>query len=453
MTDISPAAYRRCGCTDPTTGRRLGNSCPQLIADPDHGSWYFAVQITDRNGRRQRVRQGGYGSATDAETARQAMTIQKPDLVLDHGYTVAGWLHKWGGTLPLRVRASTAASYTGHVTNILTPAIGHHRLGALTRHHVQTMFDDLASWRTRNGTAVTTTTLHRIRATLRRALNVAIAHGLIVDNPARMLDLPAPRHHRPVTWSRTRVQAWRDNNARPPIAVWTPEHLAEFLTAVHDDPLFALWWLAALRGLRRGELLGLRWIDVDLDDATLTVNQALIDVAGTVRVEATKTLAGNRTITLDPTTVTILAAHRSRQRHLHANENIAFDERGFVFTRPDGRPIRPDWLTHRFATLVAGCGLPPVRLHDLRHGAAMNALHGQSTIHTVQHLLGHTSYAFTADIYGAVPDTLARAEARTSAAVVLGALRRTRSAAPGRADGDAVDPRHVRLGRRIRRSR
>jgi integrase len=79
-----------------------------------------------------------------------------------------------------------------------------------------------------------------------------------------------------------------------------------------------------------------------------------------------------------------------------------------VFAWPDGRPIRPGWLTHRFTALVTECGLPPVRLHDLRHGTAMNALHGTASLHTMQHLLGHSSHAFTADVYGTIPDALAR---------------------------------------------
>lgn len=93
---------------------------------------------------------------------------------------------------------------------------------------------------------------------------------------------------------------------------------------------------------------------------------------------------------------------------------------------PDGRPIRPGWLTHRFTALVAERGLPPVRLHDLRHGTAMNALHGSASLHTVQHLLGHASHAFTADVYGTVPDALARAEARRTAETILAAMRHTR---------------------------
>jgi integrase len=111
--------------------------------------------------------------------------------------------------------------------------------------------------------------MQRIQATLRRALNAAAAQGYLTDNPARMLELPSPRRHRPVAWSQPRVTAWLRDGTRPKIAVWTPRQLATFLTAVADDDLYGLWWLAGLRGLRRGELVGLRSIDIDpADDST-----------------------------------------------------------------------------------------------------------------------------------------------------------------------------------------
>jgi integrase len=108
---------------------------------------------------------------------------------------------------------------------------------------------------------------------------------------------------------------------------------------------------------------------------------------------------------------------------MYEDHGTTTDGSGFVFAWPDGRPIRPGWLTHRFIALVTEHGLPPIRLHDLRHGTAMNALHGSASLHTVQHLLGHSSHAFTADVYGTVPDALARREAMSTAETILTAMR------------------------------
>jgi integrase len=362
MNDYSPV-YRRRGCTDPSTGRRYGDTCPRLAGDPDHGSWYFSIRLG-----RQRIRRRGFRTAQAAEQARQDLLGQTPEPASDAGLTVGAWLDTWVASLPKRVRPSTATAYTAHVVNVLRPALGHHRLGALTRAHVQAMFDDLASHTNRYQVKITGSTVQRVRATLRRALNAAAAQGYLTNNPARMLELPSPRRHRPVTSSQPWVATWLRDGTRPKIAVWTPQQLATFLTAVVDDDLYGLWWLAGLRGLRRGELVGLRWVDADLADATLTVTQTLVELPGVVAESEPKTAASNRAITLDPATVQVLADHRRRQQRVYDEHATIAEEAGFVFAWPDGRPIRPGWLTHRFTFLVAEHGLPPVRLHDLRHG-------------------------------------------------------------------------------------
>ncbi|MCP2323535.1 integrase [Hamadaea flava] len=193
--------------------------------------------------------------------------------------------------------------------------------------------------------------------------------------------------------------------------MWNVDQLAKFLDGVADDPLYALWHLAALTGLRRGELLGLKWIDVDLESRELTVCRQRIEITGQVLDSLPKTDAGVRTIALDQDTTQALDRHRS-------SEWSSPDADGCVFCWPDGRPLRPDWLTHRFAELITELKLPPIRLHDLRHGAATLALAAGADIRIVQEMLGHTNYAFTADTYTSVLSTQSRAAAdRTAKAV------------------------------------
>src|SRR5207248_11276396 len=110
--------------------------------------------------------------------------------------------------------------------------------------------------------------------------NVAVRERLLEVNPARLVVLPRPVRHRPQPWSRARVAAWRRCGQRPVVAVWTPLQLARFLVTVREGWLFALWWLAAMRGLRRGEICALRWVDVDLHTGTLTVSRQVTRAAG-----------------------------------------------------------------------------------------------------------------------------------------------------------------------------
>jgi hypothetical protein len=172
-----------------------------------------------------------------------------------------------------------------------------------------------------------------------------------------------------------------------------------------------LWHLAVLTGLRRGELIGLRWTDVDLDNHELTVVRQRVEITGHVIESAPKTDAAYRTIALDHDTTNILIGHR-----LSGWTSPAADV--YVFCWPDGRSLRPDWLTHRFTTLVTRLKLPPIRLHDLCHGAATLALATDADIRVIQEMLGHTNYAFTADTYISVlPQQNRDAAERASASV------------------------------------
>jgi integrase len=415
--------FRRCGCTDLTTGRRLGGRCPRL-SDPTHGSWYFSVQLPSQKPGRTRFRQGGFRTARQAVTARDQVLASAVAGISPRQITVEQWLRRWLQSLPGRVRRSTAAGYGIHVHRYLIPYLGRYPLTGLQPAHVEAMFTAIGAQPTRSGTPISAATMHRVRATLRRALNMAIREQLLVVNPARLVLLPHPRRNRPQPWSASRVAARCQDGQRPTVSVWTPDQLARFLVFAHDDPLYALCWLAALRGLRRGELCALRWTDLDLAEGTLTVNHNVAHDHGRPYLDEPKTAAGQRTIALDRTTITMLRLHYRRQRLIFHDLDKRWRPDGLVFTRTDGRPIRPDWLTHRFTALVTASGLPPVRLHDLRHGAATLALAAHVELKTVQDMLGHTSYAFTADTYATVLPEQARQAAESTARLVLDAVQK-----------------------------
>lgn len=427
-TNETGGVYRRCGCTDPLTGKRLGGRCPRL-EDVEHGSWYFAVQVHDGQPSPTRIRRGGYRTARKAALARDEVLATVATGGSARRVTVEQWLLQWVQALPGRVRRSTAAGYGIHVHRYLIPHLGRYPLTGLRAGHIETMFTTIAAQPTKSGTPMAAITLQRIRATLRRALNMAIREGLLQVNPARLVLLPHPQRHRPQPWTTARVAAWHDDGQRPAVAVWTPAQLASFLLFVRDDLLYALWWLAALRGLRRGELCALRWTDLDLTDGTLTVNHNIAHAHGRPYLDAPKTAAGQRTIALDTTTINVLRQHQRRQRLLLHDTGLCWKPGGPVFTTADGQPIRPDWLTHRFTTLATASGLPPVRLHDLRHGAATLALSAKAELKTVQDMLGHTSYAFTADTYTSVLPENARTAAESTAQLVLGAIRKQQTQA------------------------
>jgi integrase len=322
------------------------------------------------------------------------------------------------------------------VHTYLIPCLGALTLDTLTVGQIQAMFTDIAGHQNRHGRPVSVTTLHRLRATLRRALNIAVREQLLGSNPTRQVVLPRPPRPRPQAWTDARIAAWRDHSERPAVAVWTPAQLATFLAAVRGDALFALWWLVALRGLRRGEVCGLRWVDVDLTGKTLTVCRQVTWAGGRIHIGPVKTPSGERAVALDSATVALLRWHRDQQDKLRRVMGTRWRGGDWVFTLADGRPIHPDWLTHRFRVLVAASGLPPVRLHDLRHGAGSLALAVHVDMKIVQDMLGHASYAYTADTYTLVLPEVAYAAAEATAHLILTELANHHAS--------AIDPPQVR---------
>ena len=315
------------------------------------------------------MRRGGYLTRREAVSARDALLGRGDEGAVVEAWTVGRWLRYWLSTRT-SIRPSTLRSYTEHVERHLIPHLGRIPLGALTSRHITDMIAELGSTDNRCGRPPTPSTLYRIRATLRSALNAAIREGLLRDNPARSIELPSPRRPQAQVWTDQRVQAWQETGQRFAVAVWTVQQTAAFLDFVAEDRLFAMWWLIALRGLRRGEAAGLRWVDVDLDAGVVMIGQQRLAYGHTVAVGPPKTAASRRTIALDRHTVRALRTHRRRQRAEQQAAGDRWQESGYVFTTAEGQPLHPDFLTRRFGRLVQDSGLPPVRLHDLRHGAA-----------------------------------------------------------------------------------
>ncbi|MET9252081.1 site-specific integrase [Nonomuraea sp. NPDC003709] len=218
------------------------------------------------------------------------------------------------------------------------------------------------------------------------------------------------------------MAAWRRTGERPAVAVWTVEQLAEFLAFVRDDRLFALWWLIALRGLRRAEVAGLRWIDLDTDRRELTIARQLVHTDHGLSPCPPKSASSQRGIALDLDTLRLLHRHERAQRGEEGNDWSPTDP---MFTRENGGAVDPDYLTHRFHKLALASGLPPVRLHDLRHGAATLSLAAGADLRVVQGMLGHASIVLTADTYTSVPPQLYHDSARATAQLVLQAARKT----------------------------
>ena len=448
MNTKQDIVFKWCGCTDEATGRQFAGRCPHL-AEPGHGSWYFAVQITVVGGRKVRYRRGRFPTREAAVAARQAILDGPTDQATAGAWTLARWLRYWLAQAEPHLRPSTLHSYRDHIDRYLIPSIGRITLADLTGKRLQACFSLLARQRTRSGALIAASTADRVRATLRAALNAAVREGLIPGNPLAQVRLDKPVRPRAVIWTDERVEAWQRDGIRPPVAVWTLRQLITFLTGVENDRLAALWWLIALRGLRRGEAAALDRDDLDSEARELTITRQLVALPGELYCGPPKSRASIRTVALDEDGTRRLVDQAVRQavellRHQFTDQRRS-DSRvrtgpGWrngraMFTYADGRPIRPEYLTHGFHVRVKEFDLPPIRLHDLRHGAATLALASHTDLKVIQQMLGHSSIVTTVPL-SVLPETAHRA-AQAIADMVIKAA----SAAPrSQARWDDCDP-------------
>ncbi|MGI8870497.1 MAG: site-specific integrase [Mycobacteriales bacterium] len=188
------------------------------------------------------------------------------------------------------------------------------------------------------------------------------------------------------------------------MSVWSATELRAFLDGVADDRLAAAYLVLATTGMRRGEALGLRWSDVGLDARRAAIRQTVINVDKSTGHRGTEDGEGAPVVTLDAATA--LREHRRWQPAERLVMGAGFTDHGLVFCHPDGGLVHPERFSRQFARLGVRLGLPPVRLHDLRHGWATMALAAGVHPKVVQERLGHASIGITLDTYSHVTAAL-----------------------------------------------
>jgi len=293
-------------------------------------------------------------------------------------------LRQWLQTIEGSIRPSTFTSYSGIVRNHLIPVLGRTTIDRMTVQDVA----GLLSRKRSEGLSSRTT--QYVLFVLRNALNKAVRWGIASRNIAQLVDAPRVAH--------------RDVN------VLSPDEAHRFVTAAREDRLEGFWVLALSTGLRRGELLGLSWSDIDLDRRQLRVTKALQRVAGKgLILTETKTRRGRRSIILPIGAAEALRRHRARQIEDRRIAGSAWKQSDFVFTSAAGTPLDGDNLISRpFARLLERSELPPMRFHDPRHSCASLLLAQGVAPRVVMETLGHSRIAVTLDTYTHVLPALQR---------------------------------------------
>ncbi len=340
------------------------------------GRWHGRLTVAD--GKRKHI----YGK-TRQEVARRMVELQhalESGLSLpDERQTVGQYLHTWIAVAKSQVRGSTWRRYSDFVRVHLIPGLGKVPLARLTAQQVQVFYARKLS------EGLSPTTVHHIHAALHRALKDALRMGLVQRNVTEMLRPP--------------------RRASKEMMVLTEEQAARFLEAVKGDRFEALHVLALTTGMREGELLGLRWQDIDLENATAYVRMNVQEAERGFILAETKTANSRRSVRLSKLAVAALRQHRARQdserEALGEAWNASLD---LVFPNVVGGIMIPDNLAKRsFKPIAQRCGfVPEMRFHDLRHTAATLLLSRGVNVKVVSEMLGHADISITLRIYAHV---------------------------------------------------
>jgi integrase len=393
------AAFRRC-----TRDRCRARVAASARACPKCGgnaiSWAFVIDLALPGSKRKQRFGSGFptkAAALEAMNRLQAAVVDGTHVERSRR-TLGAYLQDW---LAARndIRANTTRDYSVSIHNHIGPRLGDVPLQAVDRLRIRGLYRQLAE------SGLGEKTVHNVHVCLRKALQDAVEDGLLRRNPAERA------HTKP--------------KDRPEMRTWSADELATFLAFTAQDPELALYHVAAATGMRRGELLGLRWRDVDLAGARLSVRQQYTRQGKSLGFGPPKSAKSIRTIDLDGETVDLLREQRERQLFERRKWGNRADL-DLVFCRPGGLPEDPNVIGRRFGRRVRDlASLPAIGLHGLRHTHATLLLEEGVDVKTVSERLGHDSVQTTLELYGHVTPKM-----RANAAARFGTLLRTAQVAP-----------------------
>lgn len=316
------------------------------------------------------------------------------DYTKEGKYTAGQWLDEWfEAYAKVKVRPSSHQTYKGYIENHIKPNIGEIPIEKLTSLTLQKFYKKLLTEgrvprieSEKQPKGLSAKTVRNINQVISSAMDMAVKHKLILSNPTGGCELPKVEHREMHT-----IHA---------------EQLGAFLREAKESGVYELYYLDLATGLRRGELLGLKWEDVDLAHGVIHVKRQVARIDGKVKEVPLKTKNSYRNISISKDAVTML---KEMEKHRVCE---------YVFPSPNGGPISPDSVRHMLHRVLKRAGLPSIRFHDLRHTFATLALQNGVDIKTVSGMLGHFSAGFTLDTYAHVT-TAAQKEAANTMGNVL----------------------------------
>jgi len=331
------------------------------------------------------------GNKTEAEKKLTEILHQKDtgSFVPPTKLTLSAYLEKWlADYAKPKLSIRSYERYADIIRRYFTPRLGRLTLSQLTPGQLQALYSE---WLDKGLSNATVGLNH---AVIHNALRSAVKWGMIGRNVCDALEVPQAR--------------------RVEMQIWNEDEVSQFLEFAKASPYYELFYLALFTGMRRSELLALRWADIDLLTGQVHVSRGLQRLRDSSLVfTQPKSEKSRRTIALPPSATLILKDYRDRIALDRAMSGKTLSDSDLVFYRGNGKPIRPDTITYAWTNLVKRSGLKPIRLHDARHTHASLMLAKGIHPKIVQERLGHSSISMTLDTYSHIIPGLQEAAAKS----------------------------------------
>jgi integrase len=382
------------------------------IRERSKGTWAIVIDVgrDPATGKRRQQWYTVKGGKKDAqrELREKLQLLERGAYVKPQRTSLGEYLTHWVESYAaMHTSPRTVEGYRAIVNRYLVPALGGIPLCELQPQHLEKYYGDaLAHGRLDGKGGLSTRTILHHHRVLSQALSHAVKQGVLVRNVADAVVSPRP--------------------GRSQMATLSSADVPRFLDAAQKTPYYVLFYTALYTGMRRGELLGLRWCDIDLGKASISVVQTLYRLSGgEFVIKEPKSPHSRRLVALSPSVAELLRRHYTEEEtgRILLGKTLAGDD--LVFAHPDGGPLDPSTVTHAFGKLIKKVGLPHIRFHDLRHTHATLMLKGGVHPKIVSERLGHANIGITLDTYSHVVPGLQEA-----AALRFDALIRSEAEAP-----------------------
>ena len=360
--------------------------------------WCFVVELPrdEITGKRRQKWFSGFNTKKEAEKAltQKLHELNTGSFVEPNKVTFLEHFESWLLDKKAQVRESTWRTYDWIARCHIIPTIGKLELTKIKPATLQKLYQQLQH----RDEPLSARSIIQVHLLIKQCLDRALKWGMIPNNPANAVDPPRYR--------------------KKEMLVWNVEEIGRFLSAAESHRLYALFYLAITTGMRKGELLGLRWTDIDFENKTIHVSQALAAVSKGYKLQEPKTASGRRMISLSENDMTVLSQHKRKQAAEKLRVGEHYHDHGLVFASLVGTPISPRNVDRIWYELRKKADVPPITFHGLRHTHATLLLKQGVHPKIVSERLGHSNIGITLDTYSHVLPGLQEAAASQFSEVI-----------------------------------